>query len=64
MKKKVKKPRKPEEKLKVKAVLVRFTNTDFDKFEEMADTLQTSIAAVIRQYALKGIAVEQSKNQI
>jgi len=64
MKKKAKKPRKPEEKLKVKAVLVRFTNTDFEKFEDMADALQTSIAAVIRQYALKAIAVEQSKNQI
>ncbi len=64
MKKKVKKPRKPEEKLKVKAVLVRFTNADFEKFEEMADVLQTSIAAVIRQYALKAIALEQSKNQI
>ncbi len=64
MGKKVKKARKPKEKLKVKAVLVRFTNTDFEKFEEMADMLQTSIAAVIRQYALRAIAIEQSKNKI
>jgi len=57
--KKVKKARKPKEKLKVKAVLVRFTNSDYQKLEEMADALQIPIAAVIRQYAIKGIAAEQ-----
>ncbi|BCB95614.1 hypothetical protein JZK55_05360 [Dissulfurispira thermophila] len=59
MRKKVKKARKPEEKLKVRAVLVRFTNSDYQKFEEMADALQIPVAAVIRQYAIKGIASEQ-----
>jgi 2,3-bisphosphoglycerate-independent phosphoglycerate mutase len=59
MGKKVKKVRKPKEKLKVRAVLVRFTNSDFEKLEEMADALQIPIAAVIRQYAIKGIAAEQ-----
>jgi 2,3-bisphosphoglycerate-independent phosphoglycerate mutase len=59
MGKKIKKARKPKEKLKVKAVLVRFTNSDFEKLEEMADALQIPIAAVIRQYAIKGIAAEQ-----
>lgn len=58
MGKKIKKARKPKEKLKVRAVLVRFTNSDFEKLEEMADALQIPIAAVIRQYAIKGIAAE------
>jgi len=59
MGKKIKKARKPKEKLKVRAVLVRFTNSDFERLEEMADALQIPIAAVIRQYAIKGIAAEQ-----
>ncbi|MDI6728121.1 MAG: hypothetical protein QMD44_04240 [Thermodesulfovibrionales bacterium] len=59
MGKKIKKARKPKEKLKIKAVLVRFTSSDFQKLEEMADALQIPIAAVIRQYAIKGIAAEQ-----
>jgi 2,3-bisphosphoglycerate-independent phosphoglycerate mutase len=59
MEKKVKKTRKPKEKLKVKAVLVRFTSADFERLEEMADALQIPIAAVIRQYAIKGIAAER-----
>ncbi|MCL4537497.1 MAG: hypothetical protein M1610_07900 [Nitrospirae bacterium] len=58
MGKKIKKARKPKEKLKIKAVLVRFTSSDFQKLEEMADALQIPIAAVIRQYAIKGIAAE------
>jgi 2,3-bisphosphoglycerate-independent phosphoglycerate mutase len=59
MGKKVKKARKPKEKLKVRAVLVRFTDSDFERLEAMADALQIPIAAVIRQYAIKGIAAEQ-----
>ncbi|MEW6740361.1 MAG: hypothetical protein ACOYU2_10900 [Nitrospirota bacterium] len=59
MGKKIKKARKPKEKLKVRAVLVRFTNSDFERLEEMADALQIPIAAVIRQYAIKGIAAGQ-----
>jgi hypothetical protein len=53
--KKIKKSRKPEEKLKVKAVMVRLTSSDFDLFERLADELQTSIAAVIRLYALRAL---------
>lgn len=64
MGKKIKKARKPKEKLKVRAVLVRFTNSDFERLEEMADALQIPIAAVIRQYAIKGIAAEQKENQL
>jgi len=59
MGKKIKKARKPKEKLKIKAVLVRFTSSDFQKLEEIADALQIPIAAVIRQYVIKGIAAEQ-----
>lgn len=56
MEKPAKKSRKPKKKLKVKAVLVRFTKTDFAKLEKIADELQTSISSVIRQYAIKEVS--------
>ncbi len=62
MQKPVKKARKPKKKLKVKAVLVRFTKADFAKLEKIADELQTSISSVIRQYAIKEVSSNKEKS--
>lgn len=56
MQKTIKKSRKPKKKLKVKAVLVRFTREDFDRLKKIADELQISIASIVRQYAVKEIS--------
>ena len=53
-----KKSRKPKKKLKVKAVLVRFTRDDFERLQNIADELQTSIASLVRQYTIKEVAAK------
>ncbi|HEX8948377.1 MAG TPA: ribbon-helix-helix domain-containing protein [Dissulfurispiraceae bacterium] len=61
MEKTAKKSRKPKRKLKVKAVLVRFTKADFQRLEQIADELQTSISSVVRQYAIKEVSAGKDK---
>lgn len=61
MEKTAKKSRKPKKKLKVKAVLVRFTKADFQRLEQIADELQTSISSVVRQYAIKEVSAGKDK---